>query len=162
MAFVPIATGRRLPEPLWRFVIFWALMILLAIVLWQMSSRGTASVAPWRLTYSDFMEQVKSNNVGTADVSIAQNTADISGDLKSPGAPYRTTVPRDTLTGLLDTLRSEGVNVKVAERTSAMRVVVAVLPIVTLIAFWLFMMRVRMQKQGNSSSGKNMPPGALG
>lgn len=150
-----------------RNMIFWVLMILLALVLWQMVSKGGSKPSQFpALAYSDFMVQVDARNVQTAKVVISQNTADISGTLKQPATDYRTTVLRDTLTALMGTLRQQGANVQVSEggSFSPMNFVVGIAPIIILVGFWIFMMRKNQQiRSKRDSASPNQPsPGALG
>jgi ATP-dependent Zn protease len=148
-----------------RTMIFWSLMVLLAVVLWQMVSNGGSkpSQAP-ALAYSGFMAQVDARNVQTAKVVISQNTADLSGSLKQPANEYRTTVPRDTLTALMDKLREQGTSVQVSEGASSARInfVLGILPILLLVGFWIYMMRMRQARAKRDSLPNQPSPGALG
>ena len=145
-----------------RIALFWFLMVALAIVLWQMASRGVGDRPVHAMSYSAFMDDVSAGSIGTANVRIAQSTAEISGDLKAPGGAYRTTVPRDTLTGLLETLRSKGATVVISDagQNSWLNFFVGVVPIVLLVCFWIYMMRLQMRKRTNSDP-KNQMPGAM-
>ena len=146
-----------------RNVLFWFLMVLLAVVLWQMTSRSGRQSNGASLSYSDFLNQVNAGNVETANVAIAQNTADITGELKTLPHDYQTTVPRDTLTPLLDSMRSKGASVQVSEarESTGKNFVLGIAPIVVLIGFWIYMMRMQMRnREKRNPSGT--PPGALG
>ena len=143
-----------------RTLMFWTLMIFLALVLWQMSSKnGSSKSATLSLSYSDFMAQVEAKNLQTARFALLQNTAEVTGNLKQPAGRFEASVPRDSATSLMDTLRAEGTQVEVAEGASMSRYVVDVLPIVLLIGLWiLFQSRAR-----RNGSGPNPPsPGAIG
>jgi ATP-dependent Zn protease len=132
--------------------------ILLAVVLWQMSSNYRHSQP---LSYSSFVSEVDAGNVETANVGVAQTTADISGKLKQPAGIYRSTVPRDSLATVLDKLRQEGVDVQVSqEKTGAFNFIIGIAPIILLVGLWIFIMRMRMKQ--NSNSRKQPTPGALG
>lgn len=150
-----------------RNVMFWFFMILLALVFWQMVSKGgsKSSQVP-ALAYSDFMAQVDARNVQTAKVVISENTAEISGTLKQPTNEYRTTVPRDTLTALMATLREQGASLLVSEGANSgpMNFIVGIVPILLLVAFWIYMMRrIQRARAKRDSSLPNQPsPGALG
>lgn len=159
MSFAPQSRGVvGGPAALWRTLMFWALLLLLAVVLWQMSSTSRNGQT---LSYSSFMGQVDARNVETANVGVAQTTADISGKLKQPEVTYRSTVPRDTLTILLDKLRQEGVDVQVSEaKTGATNFIIGIAPIILLVGLWIFMMRIRMKR--NSNPPTQPTPGALG
>jgi ATP-dependent Zn protease len=146
-----------------RNVMFWTLMILLAVVLWNMQARHSASNsgAPV-LAYSDFLTQVSAKNVQTATVTISTNTVAIAGKFKQPPDDYKTTAPRDSVTSLMDQLRQGSATVQVSEggNSSSSNLIVGIAPIVLLVAIWIFMMRQhakRAQRPPNPPS-----PGALG
>ena len=160
MSIVP-NSGRNLTMPsAVRTLLFWVLMVLLAVFLWQMVSKNPSDQSS-KLSYSDFMNQVDHNNIQSAAVGVAQTTADVSGKLKQPAATYRSTVPRDTLTALLDKLRQDGVDVQVSEeKTGAANFIIGIAPIILLVGLWIFMMRMRMKQSPNPP---NQPTsGALG
>lgn len=160
MSIVPNSGRNSMMPSAVRNLLFWFLMILLAVVLWQMVSKNPSDQSS-KLSYSDFMNQVDGNNVQTANVGVAQTTADVSGKLKQPAATYRSTVPRDTLTTLLDKLRQDGVDVQVSEeKNSAANFIIGIAPIILLVGLWLFMMRMRMRQ--NSNPPNQPTPGALG
>jgi ATP-dependent Zn protease len=159
MSIVPQARGESIMPWSVRNVLFWSLMVALAIVLWQMSSRGVSGRSVPVISYSAFMDDVSAGSVGTANVKIAQSTADISGDLKAPEGAYRTTVPRDTLSALLDTLRSKGVIVQVSDASQG-NFFLGVAPILLLVGFWIYMMRWQMRKRTNPDQ-QNPTPGAV-
>lgn len=162
MSIVPYAGRNSMMPSMVRNLLFWTLMILLAIVLWQMVSKGGRSARGSELTYSGFMNEVDANNLQTANVGVAQTTVDVSGKLKQPALTYQATVPRDILTNLLDKLRQEGVDVQVSDnsRGSTRNFLVRIAPIVVLVGAWLVMMLVRMKQ--NSGPPNHPPSGALG
>ena len=155
-------TGASSGMPLMvRTLMFWTLMIFLAIVLWQMSSRsGASKSAALSLSYSDFMAQVEAKNLQTARFVLSQNTAEVTGNLKQPAGRYETNVPRDSAASLMNTLRAEGTQVEVAEAASMVSYVVDVLPVLLLIGFWIYMSRSRMKRDRTGPNQSS--PGALG
>jgi len=161
MSIVPQAGRNSMPSMV-RNLLFWTLMVFLAVVLWQMMSKGGRSGQGSELTYSDFMNQVDANNIQSANFAVMQNTADVSGKLKQPSSDYRSTVPRDTLSALLSKLRQDGTGVQVSEnsRGNTMNFLVGIAPIILLVGLWIFMMRMRMKQ--NSSRPNQPTPGALG
>lgn len=164
MSIVPQSGRSAGLAPAVRNVMFWILMILLAVVLWQMVSKGRHSdQGSMAVSYSSFMNQVDGNNVQTANVAVMQNTADVSGALKQGAGTYRTTIPRDSLPNLLVKLRQEGTEVHVTEgahESTWVNFLVGVAPIILLVGLWIFMMRMRMKQSPNPP---NQPtPGALG
>lgn len=164
MSIVPNSGRSAMMPSMLRNLLFWVLMILLALVLWQMvSTGGHSNQGATSLNYSTFMNQVDANNVQTADVAVMQNTADISGKFKQDSGSYRTTIPRDTLPNLLTKLRQQGTDVQVTEgaaRSNWVNFLVGVAPVILLVGVWIFMMRIRMKQNTNPP---NQPTaGAIG
>ena len=126
-----------------RTLLFWLLMILLAFVLFKMSSRSNSVPTSRELNYSDFMKQVDKSNVAEGKFFMSQNTADFHGQLRNPAERIRTTVPRDDFSALTDRLRRQGARIEIAEsrRSDWKTSVTNVAPLILLAAFWVFMMK---------------------
>jgi len=164
MPFVPYRRGNANSASVVRNLLFWVLMVFLAIVLWQMTSKGGRPAQGSPLSYSDFMNQVDASNIRTATLAVMQNTADVSGELKQPVSDYRSTVPRDTLPALLSKLRQQGADVQVKEGAASgnwINFLVGVAPIILLVALWIFMMRQMQSKKDKNEPGQPSA-GAIG
>ncbi len=165
MTFVPQRRSAGGMNPAVRNILFWTLMVLLAVFLWQMVSKKPAPDQGTELSYSDFMNQVDGRNVQTANITVMQNTADVAGRLKNPSTDYRSTVPRDTLPRLLDNLRQQGTSVQVSEgvatRASGANWIIDAAPILLLIGVWIFMVG-RSRAPRNPSPPNPSSPGAIG
>ena len=163
MSFVPNPSrGTRMNTEA-RTLIFWVLMISLAVVLWQMAAgRGSRGGPAEALSYSDFMKQVDSSNVESAHFELSQNTANVTGSLKQPAGRYRTTVPRESAANVMNTLRSNGVDVAVVEAPTALDTIKTIGPIVVLVILLIFVMRQKMRTRQNTGSPGQPSPGALG
>jgi cell division protease FtsH len=163
MSFVPNPSRGTGTNPVARNLIFWVLMILLAVVLWQMAAgRGSRGAPAQALNYSDFMKQVDASNVESAHFELSENTAGVTGSLKQPAGRYSTTVPRESAANLMNTLRSNGVDVAVVEAPTALDTIKTIGPIVVLVIFWIFVMRQKMRSQQSTGSPGQPSPGALG
>lgn len=163
MSIVPNSGRNSMMPSAVRNLLFWILMILLAVVLWQMVSKGGHSdQGSAALSYSSFMNQVDGNNVQRANVQVMQNTADVSGTLKQGASGYRTTIPRDTLPDLLAKLRQQATDVHVTEGSSQTWVnfLADVVPVILLVGAWILMMRMRTRQNPNPPN--QLTPGALG
>jgi cell division protease FtsH len=139
--------------PVVRTILFWVLMMGLAVVLWRMSSRSPKdSDSNQQISYSDFLQQADKNNIATATFALSQSTADVSGALRDPVEAYRTTVPRESVSDLTDRLRKQGVNVSVSELPNQTwkTYLANFAPLLLLVGFWVFMMQ-RMR-------ARQMPP----
>jgi cell division protease FtsH len=163
MSFVPTSRAVGGLPPGIRHLLFWTLMIFLALVLWNMQAKNPASNGSVPvLAYSDFLSQVTAKNVETANVTISTNTVAIAGKLKQPANDYKTTAPRDSVTPLIDQLRQGGATVEVSEgrNSTPANLLVGIAPILLLVALWIFMMR---QQAKRAQAPPNQPtPGALG
>ena len=141
-----------------RTVLFWVLMLVLAIVLWKMSSnsKSAASEAPSTMSYSDFMAQVDKANIMSVKLLESPATAEIDGQLREPQEKFRTTIPKETIPALTDQLRKQGVSIEVTEVKDVrwLTLVINLSPFIVILAIWIYMMRNRMIRR----SGQNTPP----
>ncbi len=99
MSFAPNPRRGMGMSPVVRTVLFWALMVALASVLWLTSNTPKGRGSGRSISYSDFLQQADKNNIATATFALSQNTADVSGNLREPAQEYRTTVPREDASG---------------------------------------------------------------
>jgi cell division protease FtsH len=163
MSIMPEARGGSAMPPVLRTLIFWILMMLLAIVLWKLTSPSRPNAPTSQLSYSDFMKQVEAKNLQSAKFTLAETTANVYGQLKQPAESFETTVPADSTTNLMNSLRAAGVDVQVAQGTTATNAIVNVLPIMVLVGFWIYMVRRQAQRRAAVTANPNTPsPGALG
>ncbi len=134
-----------------RAVLFWLIMVLLAVVLWKMagtSSKPAAPAAP-AMTYSDFLNQVDNKNIQAVTVYPGRNTTGVRGKLRNNGGEFATTVPTETLSALTDKLRSQGATVEVQGGSGGggWNRVENALPVILLFAVWVFAMVRRTQRR---------------
>ena len=137
-----------------RTLLFWVLMILLAVILFRMRSPSRSNSASRAMSYSEFMQQVEKDNVASGKFYMSQNTAEIRGKLRNPAELFHATVPREQFTALTEQLRRHGAGIEIAEGQSAdwTTFLVNFAPLILLVAFWVFMM-----KQMNFKRAKNSP-----
>lgn len=150
MSFAPNPQSSTGITPVVRMILFWGLMVALAVVLWQMSStRPRDSDSNQQISYSDFMQDLDKNNIATATFGLSQGTAEVRGALRDPVEGYRTTVPRESVSDLTDRLRKQGVTVNVSESPNqTWRTYLANLaPLLVLVGFWIFMMQRMRARQ---------------
>jgi ATP-dependent Zn protease len=136
----PLQVGRL---PILRTVLFWLLMILLAVVLWKMTSTGTRTKDVQTFTYSEFMQQVDRNNVSAVKYLLSQTTAEIQGQLREPAEKFNVTVPKEAIPTLTDQLRKQGASIEVSQSNSGdwTTFILNFAPLILLVAFWIFMMK---------------------
>jgi ATP-dependent Zn protease len=137
-----------------RTILFWFLMVALAVVLWQMASKdkdsGTGdSGSAASMNYSDFMAQVDENNVSSVKILESRSTAEVQGQLREPSSSFGVTIPKESIPELTQRLQKQGASIEVSSardsnwRTTALPVV----PIILIIVFWIF---VRSGSRGRS------------
>jgi ATP-dependent Zn protease len=119
--------------------IFWAVIILVALLLWAVVKRDPRPPAP-TITWSRFSEEAKNSNI--AEITIAPNDW-IIGRLKN-GTTFKTVAVaapyyRDTV----DRLMEQGVSVSFLPKDAPVwtNLIINATPFILLLAFWLFMMR---------------------
>jgi ATP-dependent Zn protease len=132
-------------------VLFWALMCLLAVVLWQMASKdksGAPANSFSLISYSDFMAQVDKNNVSSVRLLESPATSEAEGQLREPPDQFRTTISKETIPVLTERLRKQGVRVEVSENNSVTwpRLLVNISPLLGILALWIFMARRRWRR----------------
>jgi cell division protease FtsH len=137
-----------------RTILFWLLMILLAVVLWKMASTGGQTAHEQELTYTDFQTQVQRGNVSDVTIYLGQISAEIQGELREPGGTkFRgVTVPLPNLPDLTKQLEDKGVRLNIKEVTRAdwVSFLMTAAPLILVVAFWIFMAR-QMQAGGNKA-----------
>ena len=124
--------------------IFWVVLILVAVFLWQVVTRGQKQKER-DISFSEFMQQVDQGNV--KEVQVAGN--DVRGTFGNNDG-FRTSIPNypDVYKLLLD--KRVTIVYKQADSGSWVSLLVNASPFILLLAFWIFMMR-QMQSGGNKA-----------
>ncbi len=148
MTFVPNQQPRMGMSTTVRTILFWVLMVALAVVLWQMASKdkpGAPASSSSTISYSDFMAQVDKSNVRSVKIVESPSTAEVEGELREPPQSFRVTVPKEAIPDLTERLQKQGASIDVSSgkdanwRTTA----VNLLPIIVIVALWIFSMSRR-------------------
>jgi cell division protease FtsH len=146
-----------------RVVLFWLLMLVLAVVLWQIASKdksGAPADSSSSISYSDFMAQVDKNNVSSVRLLESPATAEVEGELREPQGRFRASIPRETIPALTDQLRKQGVLIEVSEqkKTSGLEVIVDLLPFFIILVLWIYMVKRRwVRARQNPSAAPSTP-----
>ncbi|HKV48232.1 MAG TPA: ATP-dependent zinc metalloprotease FtsH [Candidatus Acidoferrales bacterium] len=135
-----------------RNILFWVLMILLAVVLWQMASRGGQSGHEDQPTYSEFLSKLDGGQVKDVTINLSQNSADLEGVYKDSTKFHNVTVANSVIPDITKSLQDKGVPYEYKEVSNGnwINFLVGVAPIILLVALWIFMMR-QMQAGGNKA-----------
>ena len=135
-----------------RNILFWVLMILLAVVLWQMASKGGQSTHDDTPSYSDFLNKVENGNVKDVTIYLSQNSAELQGVYRDATKFKGVTVANTAIPDITKALSDKGVPFDYKEVSSGnwINFVVGFAPVILLVGFWIFMMR-QMQAGGNKA-----------
>src|SRR5690348_6551856 len=129
-------------------------MILLAVVLWQMASRGGQSGHEDQPSYSEFLSKLDNGEVKNVTINLSQNSADLEGVYKDQAnTKFRNvTVANSVIPDITKALQDKGVPYEYKEVSNGnwINFLVGVAPIILLVALWIFMMR-QMQAGGNKA-----------
>ena len=134
-----------------RNAVFWLILALLFLTVWRLVKPIPEAAS--EISYSQFLSSVEAKTIDK--VSIEGNT--ISAHSKDSPTPLKTTAPQDD--GLIGILRDNGVEITVkeaAEQPWYLFLLINALPMVLLIAVWIFFMRqVQMGAGKGMSFGKS-------
>ena len=127
-------------------VIFWVVLIFVAVLLWTVVRTGKGRTEK-QVNFSQFIADVESGKVKQVTI----NGTEVRGDYKDVNESFRTQIPinyPDIYKALLD----KGVITDVKEANSGnwITLLVNASPFILLLAFWIFMMR-QMQSGGNKA-----------
>ena len=131
-------------------VLFWAVIVVSAFLLWQVVRTGSTAQAVPEISSSEFLTRVTSGQV--SKVTIAGGVVHGS-DAK--GGNFRVVAPPNQA-AMLDTLHQHGVEIwfKETSEQSWPSWILNLLPLVLLAALWFFM--IRQVQRGRSV--RNEPP----
>jgi cell division protease FtsH len=129
-------------------VVFWLVIVLSAVLLWQVVKASNGGPKEKQINFSEFMSNVNQGKI--ADVSITGT--DVHGKFKDdPKQTFATTVPPN-YPDMYKTLQEKGVNITMhpVESGSWPTWLLNFAPLILLGALWFFMIR-QMQTGGNKA-----------
>src|SRR6202041_1558690 len=131
-------------------ILFWLLMILLAVVLWKMASTGLQSAHEEEPNFTTFLGKVQSGSVKDVTVYLAQNSAELQGEYREGGKFKGVTVANTSIPDITKALQDHNVlyNYKEVKNADWLTFLVNFGPLLLLVLFWVFMMK-QMQAGGN-------------
>jgi cell division protease FtsH len=128
------------------------MMIALAVVLWQMASKGGPAAKEEEPTYSNFLAKVDGNSVKDVSILLSPNSAELQGDYRD-GTKFRgVTVANTAIPDVTKVLQDKGVlyNYKEVKEANWVSLLINFSPILLIVGIWIFMMR-QMQAGGNKA-----------
>ncbi|MGC1582038.1 MAG: ATP-dependent zinc metalloprotease FtsH [Candidatus Acidiferrales bacterium] len=136
-----------------RTILFWLVMVVLAVALWKMASTGGQTAHEDEPSYTKFLAQVQQGNIKEVTIYLAQNSAEIEGEYRDGAVKFHNvTVANSSIPDITKSLQDKGVliNIKEVKNSDWLAFVVNFAPVILLIAFWIFMMK-QMQAGGNKA-----------
>ncbi|MGB0002129.1 MAG: ATP-dependent zinc metalloprotease FtsH [Candidatus Acidiferrales bacterium] len=135
-----------------RTILFWLLMILLAVVLWRMASGTSQSVKEEDSNYTTFLAKLDQSQVKEVTILLSPNSAELKGDYRDGGKFRNVTIANTAIPDITKMLQEKGVRYNYAEVKNAdwLTFIVNFAPLMLLVAFWIFMMK-QMQAGGNKA-----------
>ncbi len=135
-----------------RTILFWLLMILLAVVLWKMASTGSQSAHEDEPNFTTFLAKVQSGSVKDVTIYLAQNSAELQGEYREAGKFKGVTIANTSIPDVTKALQDHNVlyNFKEVKNADWLTFLMNFAPIILLVLFWIFMMR-QMQAGGNKA-----------
>ncbi len=128
-------------------VIFWLVIVVSAILLWQVVRSGSTAQKDKPINFSEFLTSVDQGNV--SEVTI--NAQELRGKMKD-GSGFSTTAPVN-YPDMIKALRDKGVNINIRDVTNGswpLQLLGTWAPLILLAALWFFMIR-QMQTGGNKA-----------
>jgi len=127
-------------------VVFWLVIVLAGVLLWQVVKGANSGAKEREIIYSEFMSQVDKDNI--SEVTVVGN--DIHGKYKNDKSSFHVTIPTN-YTEMYKPLRDHGVNITVKDANGGSYTwLINLLPFVLLGALWFIMIR-QMQTGGNKA-----------
>ena len=129
-------------------VITWVVLVIAAVVLWQVVRNGANGPKEIGISLTTFMDDVDQGLVKEATIRGAEVTGKFKNNDKET---FRTTIPSN-YPDVYKLLHDKGVAVTVIDQQAGMWVSILInaLPFLLIIGFWVFMMR-QMQAGGNKA-----------
>ncbi|MGA2846743.1 MAG: ATP-dependent metallopeptidase FtsH/Yme1/Tma family protein, partial [Candidatus Acidiferrales bacterium] len=136
-----------------RTILFWLLMILLAVVLWKMASTGGQAAKDEEPNYTTFLANVQAGKVKDVTIYLAPNSAEIQGEYRDSTAKFKgVTIANTAIPDVTKALQDHNVlyNYKEVKNADWMTFLFNFAPLILLVLFWVFMMK-QMQAGGNKA-----------
>ena len=128
-------------------VLFWAVILVSAFLLWQVVRTGSNSQKDKEVNFSQFMSDVDQSAVKEVTVIGLE----VRGKYKSDNSQFHTTIPPN-YPDMYKTLRDKGVSINVKDISNGTwpTWILNLAPLALLAALWFFMIR-QMQTGGNKA-----------
>ncbi len=128
-------------------VVFWLVILLSAIVLWQVVKMGGGGQKEKEINFSQFMTDVDQGNIK----EVTLTGVEVHGKYRNDNSVFHTTVPQN-YPDMIKTLRDKSVNITIKDISNGSwpTWLLNLAPLILLAALWFFMIR-QMQTGGNKA-----------
>ena len=129
-------------------VVFWVVIALSAILLWQVMKAGSPGQKDKEVNFSQFMTDVDQGKVREVTITGME----VRGKYLTDNSPFHTTVPAN-YPDMIKMLRDKGVTMNIRDMSSGswpLQLLGTWAPLILLAALWFFMIR-QMQTGGNKA-----------
>ena len=120
-------------------VVFWLVIVLSAVLLYQVVMRSNSGPKEKEVNFSQFMTDVDQGRVREVTIDGMQ----VKGKYANDGSPFHTTAPAN-YPDMIKMLRDKGVNINIRDITSGswpLQLLGTWAPLILLAALWFFMIR---------------------
>jgi cell division protease FtsH len=128
-------------------VIFWLVIVISAILLWQVVRTSSTGQKEQQINFSQFLTDVDQGNVSEVTITAQE----VRGKFKNQ-TTFNTTAPAN-YPDMIKNLRDKGVNINIRDVTNGswpLQLLGTWAPLILLAALWFFMIR-QMQTGGNKA-----------
>jgi cell division protease FtsH len=128
-------------------VIFWLVIVISAILLWQVVRTSSTGQKEKAINFSEFLTEVDQGNVSEVTITAQE----VRGKFKNQ-TTFNTTAPAN-YPDMIKNLRDKGVNINIRDVTNGswpLQLLGTWAPLILLAALWFFMIR-QMQTGGNKA-----------
>ncbi len=127
-------------------VVFWLVIVLSGILLWQVVKNGSGGAKEKEINFSEFLSQVNQSNV----TAVTVTGPEVRGTFKNEKAGFHTTVPTN-YPDMYKLLADKGVSMTIRDvQNNSYAWLINLAPLVLLGALWFIMLR-QMQTGGNKA-----------
>jgi cell division protease FtsH len=135
-----------------RIVLFWLVMLVLAVVLWKITQGSANSTRETELSLTEFYQKAEQGSVSEVTFYLTAVSAEAQGELRGQSGKFHVTMPKESIPDVSKMLRDKGVPIHVKEvsRGDWVNLALNLLPLLVIVGLWLFMFR-QVQAGGNKA-----------
>src|SRR2546427_1497777 len=139
-------------------ILFWISIAFVGLMVWKLVSASGQSAREEEPSYSEFMAKVDAGQVKEVTMYLSSNSYELQGEYVIPvNRRFRITIFKEAALDLTKALRDKAVRISVRDlRTGDWTLtLIAVVPLVLLVGFWVFL--VRQMQSGGGQPFKRPP-----